>query len=315
MPDSKTPSTDTTTCQTKPSDSEDSVNLLSNDPRVAGLPGTPAPVICEFCGAERYTEGINLLGARILWYPTGARPCTCAEGIAQYEQRKAEAAARKEAEEKAEADSRMRERVRKIIGESGMGERFLQRTFDTFVTDTQEKRKIKAAAQHYAKTFDQQLPKRGQPLPGRNGFLIAGTKGTGKTHIAAAIANDLMHRGTAVICMTERNLFDKIRRTYNRDGGDETAVRRIYETVPLLIIDDLGKEKATEWTLATLYAIIDGRYEKAMPLIITTNYDTKSLIARLTPAGGDKTTADTVVDRLTEMCENIVMGGESWRSR
>lgn len=311
MPASETPSTDTTTPTAPPNED---AKLLSNDPRFAGLPDTPAPVVCEFCGAERYTEGLNLLGTRIIWFHE-AQPCTCAEGIEKHEREAAEEVARKAAEEKAEADRQMRERVKKIIGESGMGERFLQRTFDTYTTDTPEKRKIKAAAQHYAQTFDRQLPKRGQPLPGRNGFLITGTKGTGKTHIAAAIANDLMQRGTAVICMTERNLFARIRRTYGRDGGDESAVRRVYETVPLLIIDDLGKEKASEWTLATLYAIIDGRYERAMPLIITTNYDPQSLIDRLTPAGGDRTTADTVVDRLTEMCESIIMGWESWRSR
>jgi DNA replication protein DnaC len=294
----------------------DNVNLLSNDPRLAGLPDTPAPVICEFCGAERYTEGLNLLGTRIIWYPSGAQPCACPEGKAAYERKIAEDEARRKAEEKEKADREMRERVRRIIGESGMGERFLQRTFQTFRTETADQKKIKTAAQAYAGEFDAKLPKRGQPLPGRNGFIISGTKGTGKTHIAAAIANDLMSRGTAVICMTERNLLGKIRRTFSQDEHtDESAVRGIYERVPLLIIDDLGKEKPSEWTLATLYAIIDGRYEKAMPIIVTTNYDMKSLTDRLTPERADKTTADAIIDRMNEMCESIVMSGESWRGK
>ena len=255
-------------------------------------------------------------GKRILWYPGGAKPCTCPEGIKQYEREKAEREANRQAEEKAKADREMRDKVRRIIDESGMGERFLQRTFETFLTETAEQKKTKSVAQAYARTFDVNLPKRGEPLPGRNGFIITGTKGTGKTHIAAAIANDLLNRGTSVICMTERNLFDKIRRTYSREEqSDESAVRGIYERVPLLIIDDLGKEKASEWTLATLYAIIDGRYDRAMPLIITTNYDTKSLVEKLTPAGTDKTTAEAIVDRLNEMCKTIMMSGPSWRSR
>jgi DNA replication protein DnaC len=82
--------------------------------------------------------------------------------------------------------------------------------------------------------------------------------------------------------MTERNLFGEIRRTYSKfrhDDISESEVRGVYESVPLLIIDDLGKEKPTEWTLATLYAIIDGRYDSAMPVIITTNYDMQSLRA------------------------------------
>jgi DNA replication protein DnaC len=256
------------------------------------------------------------MGARIIWFPGGAKPCTCPQGIAEYERVQAEIEAKRLAEEKEKADREMRERVRKIIGESGMGERFLQRTFESFLCETDDHRKIKNAAQSYARIFENHLPKRGETLPGRNGLLISGTKGTGKTHIAAAIANDLLHRGTAVICMTERNLFDRIRRTYNREEHtDESMVRGIYDRVPLLIIDDLGKEKATEWTLATLYAIIDGRYERSMPIIITTNYDAERLVERLTPKGEDTTTADAIVDRLTEMCKGIVMGGDSWRSR
>jgi DNA replication protein DnaC len=196
-----------------------------------------------------------------------------------------------------------------------MGERFLQRTFKTFIAETPNQKAAVLVASEYARNFDSKLPKRGQPLPGRNGFLITGTKGTGKTHIAAAIANYLLRRGTAVICTTERNLFGAIRRTYSHTSGDESAVREVYERVSLLVIDDLGKEKPSEWTLATLYAIIDGRYENAMPLIITTNYDAKSLLARLTPTDGDVTTADAMVDRLNEMCESIEMCGESWRSR
>jgi DNA replication protein DnaC len=291
------------------------LKLLSNDSNLAGLSDTPVPVICEFCKAERYTEGLKLFGTRVIWLQD-AQLCTCPQAVGQYEREIAENEAARQAKEKDEADREMRERVRKIIGDSGMGERFLQRTFDSFVAETPELKRIKNAAQAYDRIFDTYLPKRGEPLPGRNGFIIYGTKGTGKTHIAAAIANSLMHRGTAVICMTERNLFDRIRRTYNRDEhADESAVRGIYERAPLLIIDDLGKEKATEWTLATLYAIIDGRYDRAMPLIITTNYDAKSLVERLTPKGEDMTTAEAIVDRLTEMCESIAMSGDSWRSR
>jgi len=294
---------------------------LSNDVSVAGLPSTPKPVICDFCGAERYTEGINLLGTRILWCPCGAEPCTCPEGITQYEREEAEREAIRQREEQEKANSLMRERVRKITGESGMGERFLQRTFDTFVTETALQKQIKAFAQDYARNFESMLPKRGKPLYGRNGLMISGTKGTGKTHIAAAIANQLLSGGTAVICMTERNLYDRIKRTYSYDCGEnESDIRRIYETVPLLIIDDLGKEKASDWTLSTLYAIIDGRYERAMPTIITTNYDVPNLINRITPPAynkeiADKTTAEAIIDRLFEMCESIVMKGDSWRSR
>ena len=253
---------------------------------------------------------------KIMWFPGGAQPCTCPEEIAKHEREEAERKAKQEAERVAEEARKMNDWVKRIIGDSGMGERFLQRTFETFIANSPDRKRIKAAAQDYAENFTHQLPKRGEPLPGRNGFLITGTKGTGKTHIAAAIANYLLNRGTGVTFMTERELFGKIRKTYSRDEhADESAVLEIYKTVPLLIIDDIGKERPTEWTLATLYAIIDGRYDRAMPIIVTTNYGTADLVKRLTPTGGDATTADATVDRLIEMCEGIVMSGDSWRAK
>ena len=305
-----------------PEDSEThltDMRILSNATSVVGLETTPKPVICEFCGEERYTEGINL-GNRILWCPCGAEPCTCVEGIALHEREIDERKAKKQVEEQERANQLMREKVRKLTCESGMGERFLQRTFNTFIAETSLQKQVKALAQDYTLNFDSMLPKRGQPLYGRNGLIISGTKGTGKTHIAAAIANQLLSSGTAVVCMTERNLYDKIKRTYSYDCGEnESDIRKIYETVPLLIIDDLGKEKASEWTLSTLYAIIDGRYERAMPTIITTNYDVSSLIDRITATSyretADTTTAEAIIDRLFEMCESIAINGDSWRSR
>ena len=311
--DSTMPSTNMTMMETESNQFDNSAKfLLSNDPRVKGLTDTPPPAICKFCGAEQYAEGLPFAG-RVLWFHI-TKPCKCPEGQEKYKQEQADQEALMAYAEKAKADMKMREKVRRVINESGMGERFLQRTFQTFVIDTPHRRKIMAAAQEYVRDFDLQVPKQGEPLLERNGFMITGAKGTGKTHIAAAIANYLLNIGTAVICITERNLFDRIRRTYS-EHGDESAVRIVYETVPLLIIDDLGKEKPTEWTLATLYAIIDGRYDRAMPIVVTTNYDEDSLVRRLTPAGEDKTTAEAIVDRLAEMCKSIVMTGDSWRLR
>jgi len=290
------------------------LQVFSNDPRLVGLPDVPETIICEFCGKDRYCEGMSLLGM-IIWRRI-SMSCTCDKGIVQYEQQEAERKAKEIAEEKAKAEKELQEKILHIRKESGMGERFLQKTFQSFITETTEQKKIKNIAQSYARMFDKSLPKRGEPLPSRNGFIICGTKGTGKSHIASAIANDLINRGIGVICMTERNLYDSIRKTYSQDdGGNESYVRGRYERVPLLIIDDLGKEKPTEWTLATFYAIIDGRYDRAMPTIITTNYDIKSLIERLTPKGNDNITADAIVDRFNEMCEIIEMKGNSWRGR
>lgn len=291
--------------------------IWSNDERVAGKPGTPEPVPCEFCGALRYHKGImlNFAGGRILWPPYGAERCTCPEAVAAYEKEEAERKAREEAERKAEEDRKLRERIRKIIGESGMVERFLRRTFSTFeITETN--RKAATTAQRYANAFDALLPQKDGKEPGRNGLFIAGPPGTGKTHLAAAIANDLIAKGRPVICMTMIDLLERIKRTYNEPGADEGSVLRIYKTVPLLIIDDIGKEPPTEWAISTIYNIINGRYEAYLPIIVTTNYDTDALIQRMTPRDTrDDTTARATLDRLVEMCRGITLTGDSWRRR
>jgi len=283
---------------------------------------TKSPPLCEFCGAERETLTIKV-GEKVMRISAVLKPCHCTEGQSNYAQKQAEAIAKREAEEKSQHDKELQRRVERITGESGMGARFLRRTFDTYKADTPDTKKIYAVCRKYAEHFNNHLPRHGEPLPGRNGFIITGDKGTGKTHIAAAIANYLLNKGISAMLMTERNLFGKIREAYShgrRFGHDdlsESEIRGMYETVPLLVIDDLGKEKATEWTLATLYAIIDGRYDRAMPIIITTNYDTQNLIRRITPQDGDydlnRITAEAIVDRLIEMSECISVTGKSWR--
>ena len=112
------------------------------------------------------------------------------------------------------------------------------------------------------------------------------------------------------------DLLERIKRTYSTTGGSESDVLKIYKTVPLLVIDDIGKEPPTEWAISTVYNIINGRYEAYLPTIVTTNYDTEALIDRMTPREShDSMTARATIDRLMEMCRGITLTGQSWRSR
>lgn len=272
----------------------------------------PPPEPCEFCGALRHYRRV-LLGNMPIYMPF-LDPCTCPEGKADYERRQNEEQAAREAEEQAKKDKKLRERIDRIKDESGMGERFLRRTFETFKVDDNN-RKAHAAALEYVNSFDKMLPCADAPEPGKNGLFICGEPGTGKTHLAAAIANRLIRQGRPVVCATMIDLLGRIKQSFAHEG-EEAGVLHLYKTVPLLVIDDIGKEPPTEWTASTIYSIINARYEAYLPIIVTTNYDSKTLIARMTPRESrDDTTARAALDRLREMCKGIAMTGESRRGR
>ena len=285
--------------------------ITSDDPRAADY-DPPEPVACEFCGKPRYTKGF-VLQDRIAWIPTGPEPCTCEKARELQEAKaraKAEAEAAEEAKRRAEAK---RARIAKIIGSSGLGKRFLNRRFDNFEAEPGVASGFKIA-QGYAKNFAR-LQKDPESQE-KNGLMFTGLKGTGKTHLAAAIANKLMAEGVPVVFATMIDLLDKIKESFeHKNGTSEDEVLRLYKSVDLLIIDDIGKEQPTEWALAKMYQIINARYEDYKPIIITSNYSPEELADRMTPRGGDRKTAEATIDRILEMTYIVPLAGESWRTK
>lgn len=282
----------------------------------------PPPEVCQFCGRLLYHYGVVMPGQNhvFTWFDEAER-CDCA-GAHEYWRKQDEAKkAAKEAEARRKEQERIANRVRKLLDDSGMGGRFQTRTFERFIVDDENRRAFRAA-KRYADSFSLMLPTKDAaghivpPKKERNGLFISGTKGTGKTHLAAAIANQLIQGGTPVICMTMIDLLAKIKATFDRGGGaSEADILRIYKDVSLLIIDDMGTEQPTDWGLSKIYTIINSRYEAYMPTIITTNYSGEELIHRMTPPNDDGYTAAKTIDRLQEMCGGIEMSWKSWRIR
>lgn len=282
----------------------------------------PPPEVCQFCGRLLYHYGAVMPGQRhvFTWFDEAER-CDCAGAHEYWRQQDEAQKAAKEAEARRKEQERIAQRMRKLLDDSGMGGRFQTRTFERFIVDDENRRAFRAA-KRYADSFSLMLPTRDEagrvrpPKKERNGLFISGTKGTGKTHLAAAIANQLIQGGTPVICMTMIDLLSKIKATFDRGGGaSEADILRIYKDVPLLIIDDMGTEQPTDWGLSKIYTIINARYEAYMPTIVTTNYSGEELIRRMTPPNDDGYTAAKTIDRLQEMCGGIEMSWKSWRFR
>jgi len=290
-----------------------------------GVPA-PEPASCEYCGATLYHDGIKSFTKKnevMLWFKEPER-CTCEKAQKYWADYEAKKAAEEKAEEARKDAERIQARVNRLFKDSGIRGRFRNRTFDKFEI-TPENKRAYGVAKRYADSFMERLPKRNErgvitpPPIERNGLLIVGSYGTGKTHLATAIANQLILTGTPVVAMTMIDLLARIKQSYDGDdNANEASIMRIYEEIPLLIIDDIGSEQPTEWGITRIYAIINARYEAYMPTIVTTNYGTDELIRRMTPGGvgkGDSRNAEKTLDRLKEMCEGVEMFWESWRSR
>jgi DNA replication protein DnaC len=108
-----------------------------------------------------------------------------------------------------------------------------------------------------------------------------GSYGCGKTHLAAAIANTCVEFGMKTLFLTVPDLLDWLR--YSYDSADTTFEQRFEEirNIGLLVLDDLGSQNATRWATEKLFQIIDYRYSRRLPMVVTTNLSFEDLDERI----------------------------------
>lgn len=258
---------------------------------------------CEFCGKVLHHEGFVFSNTVMMWCPSAER-CDCEQAKKKWADYDAEQENKKAEKAKKEKYKAQQARINKLLGTSGIGKRFRHRVFSTFKTDTPDRAKAFQVAKDYADNF-------AIHMEDGTGLYIEGTNGTGKTHLAAAIAMQLMtEQEIPCICRTTGDLLMDIKAAFNQEGITEQEILKTYKDVPLLILDDLGKEQCTDWSISTLYSIINDRYEQMLPTIITTNYNSDDLVRALTPKGYDNYKAVAIVSRLREVSRVLTM---AWR--
>ena len=136
------------------------------------------------------------------------------------------------------------------------------------------------------------------------GLLLWGDVGTGKSFIAGCIANALLDKGVPVIMTNFARLLNKLTDMYD---GDRNAYIDSFKRYPLMIIDDLGVERNSEFAREQVFSVIDSRYRSELPMIVTTNLTLEEL------QHPEDLSRSRIYDRVLERCLPIRVNDQNIR--
>lgn len=236
------------------------------------LPTRRATRPCPYCG--RLLKAVTVKGAGDAWMFCGFERCGC-KG-----EREAEEAER-ERERRHEAEALRRSRIR-----AGVPRRYADA--------------VHPDARGYAERIA-----RGRAL------FVIGPVGTGKTYLVSAVCRELQAMGKRFRMLSSVQLLERYRACYDGDGS-ELSVTGALVNVPVLVIDDLGKEAPTDWAVERLFRVVDERYNRELPTVVTTQFERPALIKRLS-RGGDAENAVALISRLYQTCDTVRTDGADRR--
>jgi DNA replication protein DnaC len=212
-------------------------------------------------------------------------------------------------------DCFLRTRADELLESAGIPERFKHCGFPEYETASSSLATAKIVVEKWVAEY---------PL-NRTGLLLVGPSGLGKTHLAVAAIRELAKKGVRCLFCDYRELLKQIQNSYNPSSqtSELELLRPVFET-EVVVLDDLGAQKPSEWVWDTVSFILNSRYNGKQPTIITTNFlDGPS--AREEGAEGPRRAAreETLGDRigermrsrLFEMCRFVPMDGKDFRKK
>lgn len=202
-------------------------------------------------------------------------------------------------------------RARARLERAGIPAKYRAATFDTFQAYNDSLAHARRVTQHWADSYPE-LPRRAGDTAGR-GLVLIGPAGVGKTHLVAVLLKQVMTRtGCRGLFYSTKDLLRLIRGSYNAETKTtEAQVLDPVLTCELLVLDDLGEERVTDWVAEMMNTIVNTRYNTCRPIICTTNYadvddpdEPNGLLWRI---------GFRMQSRLHEMCEFVDLEGASYR--
>lgn len=147
---------------------------------------------------------------------------------------------------------------------SGVSEEFRNMRFENFNYESSlETMEAYATAKSYSKSFGEIRVAR------QNSTILMGQVGSGKTHLAMAISNTLLDNSVGVIYMPYRSIITKIKQSITDEENYQREINK-YKEAQVLFIDDLFKGRITEADINVMFEIVDYRYFKKLPVVVTT---------------------------------------------
>jgi DNA replication protein DnaC len=158
----------------------------------------------------------------------------------------------------------------------------------------------------------------------RTGFLLIGPSGVGKTHLSVAIIRALTKKGISCLFCDYRDLLKQIQNSYNPSvQTTELELLRPVFKAEVLVLDDLGAVKPTQWVWDSVSIVLNTRYNDSRTTIVTTNFEDGPAKANgISPtqaAVREETLGDRIGERmrsrLFEMCRLVRVDGKDYREK
>jgi DNA replication protein DnaC len=215
---------------------------------------------------------------------------------------------------------RLQKRAERMLGRAHIPKRYEHCSFESYETGLSYSHRTQGLALLQAKRFVENYP---LETAGR-GLLLTGGIGVGKTHLAVSILQALVaERGATGLFFDYRDLLKQVQNSYNsKVSATELEILAPVFDAEVLVLDELGASKPTDWVWDTVAHILNTRYNDRRTTIITTNYANAGPLATESGPRGvmrEETLGDRIGERmrsrLQEMCVVVEMQGEDFRQK